>query len=169
MIQLQEGLGAARGRQGRYAESAWHHGASPGLAALLGNEHLSASISANLAFCYGRLGRYDDQLACALRCQAPGPEDGVSFVDMQLAIAIAFANATQGNIRRMRHAFDACERRFAPHTERLTTQSWLLWKSTSSQWRDYPMDFRSAQRAVTVTKCGWNAAPSLGYLRDGRP
>ena len=149
VIQLQEGLGAARGRQGRYAESAWHHERALGLAALLGNEHLSASISANLAFCYGRLGRYDDQLACALRCQAPGPEDGVSFVDMQLAIAIAFANATQGNIRRMRHAFDGCERRFAPHTERLTTQSWLLWKSDVLAVAGLPDEaLRSAQRAV---------------------
>ena len=70
VIQLQEGLGAVRGRQGRYAESVMHHERALSLAVLLGNEHLKSGISANLALCYGRLGRYEDQLACALGVRA---------------------------------------------------------------------------------------------------
>ena len=125
--------------QGRYAESA-SRTSEPWALRLLGNERLSASISANLTLCYGRLGRYDDQLACALRCRRRPEDECHSWIS-------GSRSRSRSRTLRKHHAFDACERRFAPHTERLS--AWLLWKSDVLAVAGLPDEaLRSAQRAL---------------------
>jgi tetratricopeptide (TPR) repeat protein len=149
VIQLQEGLGAARGRQGRYAESAEQHERALSLAHLLGNEHLSASISANLSFCYGRLGRYEEQLLCAQSSPASRPESGVTFGDAQLASSIAFANAALGRLDCMRDAIERFDRRLGPQSDRSAAQAWQLWKADVLAIGGFPdLAFRTALQAI---------------------
>lgn len=129
VAQLHLGLGAIRGRQGHYDEAAAHHERALRLATLLDNDTLIMSTCANLALCYGRLGRYDDQLQCASSCPQKALDEPVNFVDVHLAYSIAFSHAIEGRIDKMREAFEDCERRLGPHVSGSITQSWLLWKA----------------------------------------
>jgi hypothetical protein len=78
VLRLQMGLGAIRGRQGRYLEASVQHEKALREAVLLGNDTLITQVRANLAFCYGRLGRLDDQLDCASNSPKYGLNDAVT-------------------------------------------------------------------------------------------
>ena len=129
VVHLQSGLGSIRGRQGRYEEAAGHHERALRLARLLGNDTLTAHICANLALCYGRLGRFEDQLACAESSPKPSYEETVTFTDVHLACSIAFAHGVQGRTGNMREAIRRCDERLHSHVPPSVTQSWLLWKA----------------------------------------
>jgi tetratricopeptide (TPR) repeat protein len=129
VVHLQTGLGSIRGRQGRYEEAAGHHERALRLARLLGNDTLTAHICANLSLCYGRLGRCEDQLACAESSPKPSYEETVTFTDVHLACSIAFAHSVQGRTGDMREAIRQCDERLHSHVPPSVKQSWLLWKA----------------------------------------
>jgi DNA-binding SARP family transcriptional activator/tetratricopeptide (TPR) repeat protein len=129
VAQFHTGLGAIRGRQGRYAEATLHHERALRLALLLGNDTLTAQICANLALCYGRLGRYEDQLQCASSSPKPHANDPLTFTDVHLTSSVAFAHGVEGRLSKMREVIDSFEKRLGPHVPRSVTQSWYLWKA----------------------------------------
>ena len=129
VLRLQTGLGSIRGRQGRYLEASIEHERALREAALLGNDTLTTQVRANLALCYGRLGRYEDQLLCALSSPKPNPSDPLTFTDVHLACSLAFPHAAQGRLGRMREAIDECERRLGREVDAYISQSWHLWKA----------------------------------------
>jgi tetratricopeptide (TPR) repeat protein len=129
VAQLQHGLGSIRARQGRYDEAATNHERAVRVARLLGNVTLLTNISANLAWCYGRLGHYEAQLTCAEAIPKSDTSDMLSFTEMHLACSAAFSHAAQGRIESMRQSIRRCEERLGPSIPPSTTQSWLLWKS----------------------------------------
>jgi DNA-binding SARP family transcriptional activator/tetratricopeptide (TPR) repeat protein len=129
VVQLQTGLGSIRGRQGLYEEATGHHERALRLARLLGNDTLTTHICANLALCYGRLGRHEDQLACAESSPIATNTEIVTFTDVHIACSVAFAHAIQGRTANMREAIRRCDERLGPHVPRSVTQSWLLWKA----------------------------------------
>lgn len=175
VVHLHTGLGSIRGRQGRYAEATGHHEEALRLAMLLGNETLTAQICANLAFCYGRLGRHEDQL----RCATSGPRSSAlgiaNFTDVHLASSIAFAHGAEGRIAAMREAINTIEERLGPHVPRSITQSWYLWKAdiltvaglrqearSTAEYAVRGYHLRIESRALTGTFARWAAITCLG-------
>jgi tetratricopeptide (TPR) repeat protein len=128
-LRLQIGLGAIRGRQGRYLEASIRHENTLREAILLGNDTLTTQVRVNLALCYGRLGRYSDQLACASSGPKAGPDDPMTFTDVQLASSLALPHAAEGRLGQMRAAIDDCDRRLNHGVDAYITQSWFLWKA----------------------------------------
>jgi len=128
-MRLQSGLGAILGRQGRYLDASIQHEQALREGALLGNDTLTTQARANLAFCYGRLGRYEDQLACAAGSPMPNPSDPVTFTDVHLACSLAFPHAALGRRAKMRDAIDETESRIGPEVDAYVSQSWYLWKA----------------------------------------
>jgi tetratricopeptide (TPR) repeat protein len=129
VLRLQIGLGAIRGRQGRYLEASIQHEKALREATLLGNDTLTTQVRVNLALCYGRLGRYADQLVCASGGPKASARDPITFTDVQLASSLAFPHAAEGRLGKMRAAIDEFDRRLDPALDAYITQSWLLWKA----------------------------------------
>jgi DNA-binding SARP family transcriptional activator/tetratricopeptide (TPR) repeat protein len=128
-VHLQTGLGSIRGRQGRYEEAAGHHERGLRFARLLGNDTLTSHICANLALCYGRLGRYEDQLVCAESSPTPTDAETMTFTEVHLACSVAYSHGIQGRTGDMREAIRQCDNRIGPHVPGSVAQSWLLWKA----------------------------------------
>jgi DNA-binding SARP family transcriptional activator/tetratricopeptide (TPR) repeat protein len=131
VLQLQIGLGAIRGRQGRYSEAVIQHEKSLRDATLLGNDTLTSEVRGNLAFCYGRLGRYEDQLRCASIGPRGGPDEPITFTDVHLAASLVLAYAAEGRLTRMWGVIEECDRRIQRCADAYIAQSWLLWKADS--------------------------------------
>ncbi len=149
VVQLQTGLGAIRGRQGRYEEATVHHERALRDAALLGNDTLTAQICANLALCYGRLGRYEDQLRCAEGSPTPSNGQAVLFTDIHLASSVAIAHAVAGRISKMSEAIHRCDERLGSFVPHAITQSWCLWKADALALAGLREEaFQTAVRAV---------------------
>ena len=149
VVQLQTGLGAIRGRQGHYEEATVHHERALRDSALLGNDTLTAQICANLALCYGRLGRYEDQLKCAECSPTPSNDHAVVFTDIHLACSLAIANAVGGRISKLREAIAQCEERLGSYAPHAITQSWFLWKADALALAGLREEaFQTATRAV---------------------
>ena len=72
-LRLQIGLGAIRGRQGRYLEASIQHERALREATLLGNDTLTTQVRVNLALCYGRLGRLRISWPAPRAVQRPTP------------------------------------------------------------------------------------------------
>jgi len=149
---LQSGLGAIRGRQGRYEEAIVHHERALRHATLLGNDTLTAQVSSNLALCYGRLGRYDDQLICAENSPAPAAGSAPVFTDIHTAFSMAFAHALQGRITKLREVIRGCEERLGLHVPDYITQSWHLWKADALTLAGLHQE---AFQAATQAVCGY--------------
>lgn len=129
VVRLEIGLGAIRGRQGRYLEASVQHEKTLRDAILLGNDTLTTQVRVNLALCYGRLGRYDDQL----RCASSGPkgilDEAMTFTAVQLAASLALPHAAEGRLDQMRKAIEECDRRLDHGVDAYVVQSWCLWKA----------------------------------------
>jgi tetratricopeptide (TPR) repeat protein len=129
VVQLHAGLGAIRGRQGRYAEAVKLHEEALRLADVLGNDHLRTTTAANLAMCYGRLGYYEAQLSCALKARQEITPQPVRFTNIHIATSLAYGYAASGQVEQMQEAIEACERELTNCTPGDIAQSWLLWKA----------------------------------------
>ena len=148
-IQLQMGLGALRGRQGRYEEAAAHHEQALGMAQFVGNDALASCIAANLAIFYGRLGQHEKQLRVAQENATTCETEVEGFVDLQLAYSIAFAHGIQGRPADARKAITELEPRLGPHLPRWIIQPWLLWKADALMIAGYRSEaMQAASQAI---------------------
>jgi hypothetical protein len=96
---------------------------------LLGNETLTLQARANLALCYGRLGRYEDQLKCATDAAGIHQDRPMDYTDVQLASSAAMPHAMAGRIDKMRASLDESERRLRAGADPYICQAWGLWKA----------------------------------------
>ena len=128
-VQLQSGLGVLRSLQGKYEESTLHYECALHAAERLGNDSLANRIGANLALAYGRLGRFDDQLACAEGAPSVVDSDFTSWRDIQLTFSRAFAHAMNHRVAKAKSAIEGLEARLGPGLESSYKQRWLLWKA----------------------------------------
>jgi len=129
VVRLQIGLGAIRACQGRYLEAVAQHEKALLFATMLGNDTLTDQARVNLALCYGRLGRYGDQLRSALNAVRTGQDSPIYFTIAQLAFCLAFPHAVMGRIDKMRDAIDECDRRLGAGVDPYVLQAWCLWKA----------------------------------------
>ena len=129
VVRLQIGLGVNRCRQGRYSDAIAHHEKALRDAILLGNEALALQVRSNLALCYGRVGRYEDQLKCASDPALPNEDRLMDYTDVQLAWSMALPHAIAGRLDRMRAALDESERKWRGGAEPYVCQAWGLWKA----------------------------------------
>lgn len=179
-VQLQSGLGVIRSLQGRYEESAVHYRHSMQMAERLGNDSLTKRIAANLAIAYGRLGRFEDQLACAEAIPRGRDCDPNPWEDIQLTYAAAFANAALGRPANARNAIAMFETRLRPDLESSLMQPWLLWKADVLMVSGLPSeaaaaasravdgyDFRLKASGFAGTFARWVAIISRGTEREG--
>jgi tetratricopeptide (TPR) repeat protein len=128
-VRLQMGLGAIRGRQGRYLEAVAQSEKALRDAMLLGNDTLTALVRVNLAVCYGRLGRYDDQLSCALDAAKTNQNLQIHFAQAQLGSCVALALAAMGRLDAMRTAVNEWDDRLGQGADPYVRQAWCLWKA----------------------------------------
>jgi tetratricopeptide (TPR) repeat protein len=128
-VGLQIGLGAIRARQGRYADAAVQHEKALRDATMLGNETLTIQARVNLAGCYGKLGRYDDQLRCALDVAKTNQALNIYFARAQLASSLGLALAAMGRLDAMRAAIQESDHQLNTGVDPYVTQAWRLWKA----------------------------------------
>jgi tetratricopeptide (TPR) repeat protein len=129
VVRLQIGLGAIRGRQGRYLDAVAQHEEALNASILLGNDTFTTQACVNLAVCYGRLGRYEDQLACALNASKTNRALNLYFTHAQLNSSLALSLAALGRLDSMRLAVDECDRRLHAGVDTYIRQAWFLWKA----------------------------------------
>jgi hypothetical protein len=147
-IQLQMGLGALRGRQGRYEEAAAHQERALGMAHFVGNDTLASCIAANLAIFHGRLGQHEKQLSVAQNATT-GESEVAGFVDLQLAYSMAFAHGIQGRSADARKVIVELDHRLGPHLPRWIIQPWLLWKADALMIAGYRSEaMQAAAQAI---------------------
>jgi tetratricopeptide (TPR) repeat protein len=130
-VWLQVGLGAIRARQGRYAEAVMENEKALRDATILGNDTVTIQVRANLAVCYGRLGRYGDQLGCALEATKLRQDPNLHFADAQVASSLAFSLATMGRLESLRTAIAEWDSRLGTGIDPYISQAWGLWKADS--------------------------------------
>jgi len=148
-VQLQTGLGALRGRQGRYEEAVVHLERAWQLAMSLGNDTLARASAANLALFYGRLGRFEDQLRCAEESLGDVDSEIASFTELQLTYSIAYAHGICGRAGKTRSAISDLEGRLGINRPGWIMQPWLLWKADALQVAGLPQEAsRSAMEAI---------------------
>jgi tetratricopeptide (TPR) repeat protein len=128
-VRLQIGLGAIRARQGRYLEASSLHEKTLRDALLLGNETLIVQARTNLALCYGRLGRYEDQLQCANEALKSCQDHRMDYTEVQLISSLALALAALGRLDGMRTLMDECDARIRVGVDPYVRQAWQLWKA----------------------------------------
>jgi tetratricopeptide (TPR) repeat protein len=128
-VRLQIGLGAIRARQGRYLDAVAQHEKALRDATMLGNDTLTIQARLNLAVCYGRLGRYEDQLSCALDVARTNEALGLYFARAQLASSLGLALAAMGRQEAMRAAIDEWDQWLNSGVDPYVTQAWCLWKA----------------------------------------
>jgi tetratricopeptide (TPR) repeat protein len=129
MVRLQIGLGAIKGRQGHYGEAVTQHEKALRVALMLGNDTLTTQARVNLAVCYGRLGRYEDQLSCALEAAKSNEYLNVYFARAQLASSLAHALASLGRFDAMREAIDEWNQQLSTGVDPYVSQAWCLWQA----------------------------------------
>jgi DNA-binding SARP family transcriptional activator len=128
-VQLQSGLGVMRSLQGRFEESTSHYECALRTAERLGNDSLANRIGANLALAYGRLGRFEDQLAFAEAVPSVVDSELTPWRDIQLAFSKAFAHAMLGRVAKAKSVIEEFDARLGPDIESSYMQRWLLWKA----------------------------------------
>lgn len=128
-VQLQSGLGVMRSLQGRFEESTLHYECALRTAERLGNDSLANQIGANLALAYGRLGRFDDQLAFAEAVPSVVDSELTPWRDIQLTFSKAFAHAMLGRVAKAKSVIEGLDARLGPDLESSFMQRWLLWKA----------------------------------------
>jgi DNA-binding SARP family transcriptional activator/tetratricopeptide (TPR) repeat protein len=128
-VRLQMGLGALRGRQGRYLEAVAQSERALRDATMLGNDTLTTTVRLNLAVCYGRLGRYDDQLNYALDAGKSKPDLQLYLVQAQLGCCVGLAYAAMGRLDAMRAAINEWDYRLDDRVDPYVRQAWCLWKA----------------------------------------
>ena len=128
-VQLQIGLGVLRSLQGKYEQSTLHYEFALRAAERLGNDSLASRIGANLALAYGRLGRFDDQLACAEAAPSVVDSELNPWRDIQLTFSKAFAHAMNRRVAEAKSAIEGLEARLGRNLESSFKQRWLLWKA----------------------------------------
>jgi tetratricopeptide (TPR) repeat protein len=129
VVRLQVGLGAIRGRQGRYLEAAVLDEKTLRDAVLLGNDTLILQARTNLALCYGRLGRYEDQLNCARDGLRSCQDHPMDYSEVQLISSLASALAVLGRHVEMRTVVAEFDDRVSRGLEPYLRQAWQLRKA----------------------------------------
>jgi tetratricopeptide (TPR) repeat protein len=148
-IQLQTGLGALRGRQGRYEEAIVHQLEALSMAQFVGNDALASYIAANVAIAYGRVGRHEEQLRLALENTTPLKAEVEGFVDLQLAYSVAFAHGMLGRPLEARKTVAELDSRLNPRLPSWIIQPWLLWKADVLMIAGCPTEaFQAAHKAI---------------------
>jgi tetratricopeptide (TPR) repeat protein len=162
-IQLQTGLGALRGRQGRYQEAIGHHLEALTMAQFVGNDTLASYIAANVAIAFGRLGRHEEQLKLAKENATTIKAEVEGFVDLQLAYSIAFAQGMLGRPVEARKAIAELDSRLNPNVPSWIMQPWLLWKADVLMISGYPTEaFQAAHKAIEDFDCELQANAFAG-------
>jgi len=128
-VRLQLGLGAIRARQGRYLDAVAQHEKALQDATRLGNETLTTQARLNLAMCYGRLGRHDEQLSCALNVARTNQALPIYFARAQLASSMGLALAAMGRFEAMRSAIEDWDQQLNAGVDPYVAQAWRLWKA----------------------------------------
>jgi DNA-binding SARP family transcriptional activator/tetratricopeptide (TPR) repeat protein len=149
-IQLQAGLGALRGRQGRYEEAAVHQEHALSMAQIVGNDALATNIAANLAIIYGRLGRHEAQLKLAQENATNRRPEVEGFADLQLAYSIALVHGSHGRPGEARKAIVELESRLCPALPSWLMQSWLLWKADALMIAGFPSEATQAATQAII-------------------
>lgn len=128
-VRLQTGLGAIKGRQGQYLEAVAQHERALRDATMLGNDTLTAQARVNLAVCYGRLGRYEDQLSCAMDAAKASQALNVYYARAQLASSLGLSLANLGRHDAMRAAIEEWDQQLGSGVDPYVNQAWCLWKA----------------------------------------
>jgi hypothetical protein len=81
--------------------------------------------------CYGRLGRYDDQLTCASEAAKDNQALSVYFAQAQLASSLALSLAALGRLEAMRATIEEWDQRLSTGADPYISQAWCLWKADS--------------------------------------
>jgi tetratricopeptide (TPR) repeat protein len=148
-LHLQSGLGALRGRQGRYQEAAEYDEQALKLAQFVGNDALASGIAGNLSVVYGRLGRYEDQLKVAQEYASTSEAEVAAFRELQLAYSIATAHGRLGRPADARRAVARLDSRLGPQFPSWIRQPWLLWKADALTIAGYRIDgLQAATEAI---------------------
>jgi DNA-binding SARP family transcriptional activator/tetratricopeptide (TPR) repeat protein len=148
-LQLESGLGALRGRQGRYEEAAAHNEQALKLAQFVGNDALASGTAGNLSVAYGRLGRYEDQLKVAQEYASTCESEVAAFFELQLAYSIASAHGWLGRPADARRAVARLDSRLGPQFPSWIRQPWLLWKADALTIAGYRSDgLQAAAEAI---------------------
>ncbi|HEX6105370.1 MAG TPA: AAA family ATPase, partial [Gemmatimonadales bacterium] len=128
-VQLWAGLGALDSREGAYESAVQRLGQALTMAQRLCNDTMIASVSANLAICLGRLGRFEEQdELLRRRAEAPGPELK-GFSEIQTAYALSLGLVLRGRRQQALEAIAAADERFAGPIPDWMMQAWMLWKA----------------------------------------
>jgi tetratricopeptide (TPR) repeat protein len=128
-VQLTLGLGTLRMHEGRYADALVHYHRASEMAKRLGNDTQLASIFANLAVCYGRLGNYEEQLKLSLSAPRTWGGEFGGLVELQLAYCQALSLAVLGRPEEALDVIDNMDLRLrGPHPVWMR-QAWSLWKA----------------------------------------
>jgi DNA-binding SARP family transcriptional activator/tetratricopeptide (TPR) repeat protein len=129
MVQLQSGLGSLESATGEYEAALATYEQALAMANRLGNDSQCARISGNMALCYGRLGRYADQLAWAAKAELTPMADFAGFSEIQWAYNQAFAHAMMGSTNLALATIKSLDARLTGPIGGWVLQAWALWRA----------------------------------------
>jgi tetratricopeptide (TPR) repeat protein len=129
MAQLHGGLGALSSRAGRYDEAIVHYTNAIALASGIGNDRQVAGLIGNLALCFGRVGRYSDQLEWAARAPLGNGPEFAGFIEVQIAYSRAYALAMAEKFAPVLEVIIRMDARLLGPIPSWILQAWALWKS----------------------------------------
>jgi tetratricopeptide (TPR) repeat protein len=128
-VLLCSGLGALDSREGAYESAVLHLAEALRVAQSLGNDTMIATVTANLAICLGRLGKFDEQDALLDgRAEVHSPEL-TGFSEIQTAYARALGLALRGKRKQAIDAVSAVGPRLTGCVPAWMMQAWMLWKA----------------------------------------
>jgi hypothetical protein len=106
-----------------------HLGEALRMAQRLGNDTMISTVTANLAICLGRLGRFDEQTALlGEKVEFRSSEFG-GFYEIQTLYAFALGLAYRGQRQRALEAVAAGEERFSGSLPGWMARAWTFWKA----------------------------------------
>jgi DNA-binding SARP family transcriptional activator/tetratricopeptide (TPR) repeat protein len=129
VVQLCTGLGALDSSQGAYGTAVQHLEEALKMARRLGNDTVIEIITANLAICLGRLGRYYEQDALLSRRTNVRNPELTGFSEIQTAYATALGLALRGKTQQAVDAVTAVGERLTGSVPIWMMQAWMLWKA----------------------------------------
>ena len=128
-VQLVHCLSAANCSRGNYAAGLENAHLAQQMAVRIGNDLACAAVAANLALCYGRLGKYAEQGKWATWGQQFIGKTFVGYREIRLGLTGAFSSAMLGLREPAVSALDRIASRIPAHTAPWIVQAWKLGKA----------------------------------------
>ena len=128
-VQLVHCLSAANCSRGNYAAGLENAHLAQQMAVRIGNDLACAAVAANLALCYGRLGKYAEQGKWATWGQQFIGKTFVGYREIRLGLTGAFSSAMLGLREPAVSALDRVASRIPAHTAPWIVQAWKLGKA----------------------------------------